>query len=506
MSLSRRQVLTGAAGFSLALPMLPSLLPRRAFASDPDAPQRFIAFGTEHGGIWQENLYPSESTLTESRSYVDWTIHRGDLNPTVRDGQTELSRVLRASSAVLTPSLVNKMNVLRGFDWPFYMGHHQGAHLGNPGRNSGNGSTAEYLQTVQRPTIDQVLAWSDRFYQDTSSIQERSLVIGRPWMSSGYSDPANQRGDIDALPAEFNSLSIFNRIFRDSGPASRKPVVDLVIEDYRRLRDSDRRLSSGDRRRLNEHMERLFELERRLNAERVCEDIPEPTENSLDVRRESGFSRSPDRQIHAWQLMNDVLVAALACDTSRIATCRLTETFHTYAGDWHQDVAHEADQNTDDQDNMVQGNQRFFEGVFVDLIAKLDAVTTSSGTLLDHTLVQWTHESGPTTHDCMEMPIITAGSAGGMLSTGNYADYRDRRSPARTPSGARRVTAYTGLMYNQWLGTVLQTMGLPREDFERDGWGGYGIVHIGDDSWYPGNGRYGSSVLAVMGDRLPFIA
>lgn len=50
MSFSRRQVLAGAAGFTLALPTLPSLLPRAARATDPDGPRRFVAFASGNGG------------------------------------------------------------------------------------------------------------------------------------------------------------------------------------------------------------------------------------------------------------------------------------------------------------------------------------------------------------------------------------------------------------------------------------------------------------------------
>ena len=64
-TIGRRQFLLGAGGFSLALPLLPSLHQRAARAGDyPYASNpRFVAFATSHGGIWGPNMYPGDETL-----------------------------------------------------------------------------------------------------------------------------------------------------------------------------------------------------------------------------------------------------------------------------------------------------------------------------------------------------------------------------------------------------------------------------------------------------------
>jgi hypothetical protein len=515
MRASRRQFLRGLAGFTLALPVLPSLLPREARASGT-VPRRFIAFGTEHGGVWQDHLYPNDATLTEERSYGGHTIRRGDLTHVVQDGRTVVSPVLSAPEGLLTAGLLERMNVLRGLDYPFYLGHHRGGHLGDVAENDGNGGDGRAVQSRPRPTIDQVLAWSDRFYPDTSTILERSLVLGGRNMSTGYANPAEGRGPLQQLPAEFDSRALFDRIFRQDAPSTREPVVDLVIDDYRRLRESDRRLGAADRRRLDEHMERLYELERKLWVSVSCGDLAPPG-SSRELRRESGYRQDPERQVRAWQLMNDVVVAAFVCDTCRVVSARANDTFDDYAGDWHQEIAHQANNQTwgnppsldgpHPHSFLARGHRTFFEGVLVDLAAKLNAVEMDDGsTLLDACLVQWTHESGPSTHNPLEMPVITFGRAGGGLSTGHYADYRNLSEPAMRPHENRLITAHTGLIYNQWLGTVLQIMGLPRESFEREGFGGYGVIHLSTAGWYAGHDRYGSDVLGVMGDRMPFVA
>ena len=72
---------------------------------------------------------------------------------------------------------------------------------------------------------------------------------------------------------------------------------------------------------------------------------------------------------------------------------------------------------------------------------------------------------------------MTAGSASGFLKTGNYIDYR-RTSGPRWDNGGRMQ--YPGLLYNQWLATALQAMGLPASEFERAGEHGYGSL-VRDD-------------------------
>lgn len=514
MSTNRRQFLRGVAGFTLAIPFLPSLLPRDARASEAE-PKRFIAIGTEHGGVWQPYVYPDSATLIDAQVYGGHTIRRGPLVRHTSGGRAWLSPMLSGPASQLTDSVVRQMNVMRGLDVPFYLAHHRGGHLGNYAENDGNGSDSSSIQADRRPTIDQILAWSPAFYGDLSTIIDRSLVLGGNGMSAGWSNPTQASGNVDNIPPEFDSRAIFDRYFSTDAPTTRAPVVDLVLADFRRLRQSDPRIGAEDRRRLDEHMERLLELERRLSIQSACQDLPAPAGSSRTVQQEPSFGIAPLRQIASYQLMNDVLVAALACDATRIVTLRANHTFSDYDGDWHQDIAHQAhntqwasppsQQGSPPQDTIAEAHQRFFEGVFLDLVAKLDGTPTISGTLLEACLVQWTHESGPVTHDPIEMPVITAGGASGELETGYYADYRDLNVPAHRLGPTLAVASHTGLIYNQWLGTVLQIMGLQPSTYERDGRGGYGLLLQSTEGWYAGYNKYPSDVFSVMGESLPWV-
>lgn len=503
--INRRMVLRGTAGFTLAIPFLHSLVGRRreAHAQGMSGPKYFVGMGTCDGGIWQRFMYPAESTLTASRdSAAGHEVRQGMLTLDVAGGRASLSPVLSASSSLLSPGLAAKLNVLRGLDVSFYMGHHGAGHLGNFGI-SDQGESLPYV-----PTIDQVLAHSDTFYPDTSGIMERSLVIGHDGMSW-----EQQSGGVTAISPNNDPSRLFQSIFRpDMGGdpvEARRPIVDRVIEDYRRLRDSNRRLSAADRVRLEEHLARLDELERKLNVDVVtpvsCGDVQEPAP--------AGDRRgNASEQVAYAQVFMDVIAAAFACDTCRIATfltgdANTEYSFSDYTGDWHGDVAHGAfdtsvsqDQRDAYEDLLVQAGQTFFEGVFLYLAAKLDSIDQGDGTsLLDRSLLQWTQEAGSETHTQIEMPVITAGSAGQVFTTGQYIDLRQRMGDGDNGSPD------PGMLYNQYLGNVLQAMGLEPSEYRIDDNGGYGRLHMGSESWYQGYNAYTGAAVSALDEMLPFL-
>jgi hypothetical protein len=510
--LSRRQLLRGVGGFTLALPFLPSLLrPGRASAAVPQT-RRFVQFCTQHGGIWGANMFPADATLTEQMAYAGRTVKRGALALQTSNGTASLSRVLSAPSATFTPSLAAKMNVIRGVDIPFYIAHHTGGHLGNFARNDGNGSDGQYMQQFPTPTIDQVMAWSNSFYADLSTVRERVLVVG-PRISYGWSNPQQRAGTVQEVAGSSDALELFKRIFvpNDDPNANLPPVVDRVLADYNRLRASNTRLSSDDRRRLDDHMQRLSELERRLKVHVSCTNVKPVTTDTISIEQRSSYSIDPAAQSQVYGALNDVIVAGILCDTSRIAVVNITDTFSSYSGDWHQEVAHHADFiDGQAQGTIADAHQATFEHAFLDLCAKLDVDDGSGRTYLDDTLVAWTQESGIFTHDGQGMPVITAGGAGGFLKTGNYVDYRN---PAIVldddgDKGPSDEKVYGGLLWHQWLGTALQAMGIAKTEYETNGLGGYpgttkfiGTFFKGESPSY----FYPDAVWNAASDVLPFL-
>ena len=136
MALTRRQLIH-ALGASTALPFLPSLLSSKAFGQAAPMPKFYVHFCTDHGAVWAKNMFPAADNPT-TQVYGGRTIRRQPLSLTVNSGTASLSPLLSGPSNVFTPQLASKMNVIQGIDWPLYVGHHTGGHMGNIARNDGN--------------------------------------------------------------------------------------------------------------------------------------------------------------------------------------------------------------------------------------------------------------------------------------------------------------------------------------------------------------------------------
>src|SRR4029077_19149011 len=97
---------------------------------------------------------------------------------------------------------------------PWDIGHHPGGHLGNFARNDGNGGDGQYMQAYATPTIDQLMAWSPRFYGDLATIRQRALVIG-PRISYNWSNPANPKalGAVQEVAGSTDAQALFKQIF-----------------------------------------------------------------------------------------------------------------------------------------------------------------------------------------------------------------------------------------------------------------------------------------------------
>ncbi len=505
--INRRLVLRGVGGATLGLPFLASVqTPKPAYGAGVafGRQPRFVAFTTEHGGIEGKNMYPDAATLTETTNVLPGhDAKSGVLKRKVDGAEASLSPVLRSSANALTDKIVSKMNVLRGLDIPFYIAHQTGGHLGNYARNDGNGGDGKLAQELPMPTIDQVMAWSPSFYKDLAGTKERSMITGtRGGFSYGWSNPSAKSGTIQEVRREEGSLGLFNKIFvaaSSPGVAPRKPIVDRVIENYRTLRNGNRRISALDKQRLDDHMTRLSELQRRLNVSRPasCNAVSKPTDDTGKV----GYSNAdPVKSKRKFPLYNDVIAAAFMCGTSRIAVVSASDTFSSYSGDWHQEVAHKhivASQ----QQILFEALKLTFEATLLDLALKLDVEEFPGATYLDNSLVQWTQECGQETHDASSIPVVTVGGAAGALKTGLFVDYRNLATAGRATPYPNKAKEYAGLTYNRWLATALQSMGVGRAEFERPGVAGYGNPLV--------TGYYKTSfvkgVLESAGDMLPVI-
>ncbi|MBK7864947.1 MAG: DUF1552 domain-containing protein [Archangiaceae bacterium] len=480
MSQTRRWFLRSAGAATLAIPALPSLLSsREAAAQTAVRPRCFIGIMGAYGGCWAERFFPPMSTGAVTQTYAGRTIRSQALAATVAGGQTRLSDVLQAGSGTLTPSLVGKMNLLQGIDLPFDVNHHSAATFGNyaqgdaaiAGGSTPTGISGQALVGHPRSTIDQVLAASPTFYGELGSVVRRSLYVST-FGSLSYGYPGGGEGKSlnsgEVLPST-SVAQAWDQLFAgfNATKPPRAPVVDLVLEDYRRLR-AHPRLSRLDRQRLDEHLTRIEEIQRRLQ-------VVAPAQCQVPARAASTPAVNADPASHAafYDAFRDVVVAALQCGLTRVVSYLFQGWDTTFDGlsqdPFHQLVSHRVDEQAA-QTAMCESRRLMFSKMIVPLAAALDATRDPDGSsLLDRTLLYFTQEHGTYGHCQQNIPVVTFGGAGGAVRTGLHVDYRDltRQLPQHYDESIVTGRPYVGLTYHQLLGSMLQWLGVPRTE-----WGG----------------------------------
>jgi Protein of unknown function (DUF1552) len=443
-------------------------------------------------------MFPEPASASSSMDLATGHAARsGRLVRKLQGNDAYLSNVMRAPADQLTDRIVSKMNVLWGVDFAFGGGHQTGGALGNyaatDGEKRGTGDA----------TIDQWIATSKEFYPTLDGVKLRSMigpnggdssaVNGHSWT---WSSPTTRSGAIQRTGYSGSPSELFNMLFAGQTPkpdpvVQRKPIVDRVIEDYRRLRSSNRRMNPEDRQRLNDHMDRMSEVQRLVNQNQVtttamCKDV-----------------KAPIMTMPTFRAFNDVYAAAFMCGASRVAVIGVHQgEYITYPGSWHQQTAHVWDQ-AEPQARLVESGRACFREVFLDLARKMDVEVAPGKTLLDNGLIQMINECGEETHSSNSIPIFTAGSAGGFLKTGMLCDYRNTspaaKSKFRGEFGA--ISGYPGISSNRWLGAILQSMGVPKTDYELNGNRGYGNAFIGQEY----AAAYLPTVTSQHGEVLPFL-
>ena len=464
-TMNRRHFLAGS-GFLLAAPTLGSLLPRTARAQVMRQ-KRFVLIASDHGGVFPENFFPelpSGAASTVLFPAVDrtpeHTVQWAPLTASFGGGNATLSNTLEAPTTVLNEALISKMNVIAGLDISTYLAHHRGL-LGN------FGAADEGINVPMMATIDQLMANSPGFNVQTTRQKSMHFALGYGSGSSLRQAFSADRVGNSLVPvqAERELDVLWERLFEGAAPPPRSQtlVVDRVLEHYQSLRNGAfgdaSRLSSADQQRLDTHMERLFELQRKLTVTVDCGQPGRPS---------GGFERQ--------QLADavEIYAIALACSACHIGVISLAAEQLSQDGgwnNWHEQIAHNGGgsrrgHNPNFQRINYRAQREVFEHGFLQLAQRLNVDQGDGTTVLDDSLVMWTMESGETTHGNVSTPVVTAGSAGGWFNTGRFLDYRNYANTFMV--NADHPARWPGTLYNRFLTNVLQSVGVTAEEWHAE--------------------------------------
>ncbi len=315
------------------------------------------------------------------------------------------------------------LNVLSGFDAKLggaaNIPHHTGVVATLCGVASG--IDHEYLAPTLDTTIAAALGKQTRF---------RSLEVS----ADGVRAHTYSRFSTSVInQSEVSPIALYQRLFGpdfadpngDPAPPDpriqlRRSVLSAVMDDTRRL---EAELGAHDKRRLDQYLTSVRELEQRLGfllggtpPLEACTKPEEPGRERL------GADLATADQNHA--LLTELLTMALACDQTRVINVlfssglsglRVAGTNSTHHELTHNEVI---DSELGYQPTVLPFLMASMEA-WSGFVQRLAAVREGDGTLLDNCLVMAHSETSfAQAHDIRGLPIMTAGSAGGALKTG----------------------------------------------------------------------------------------
>ncbi|MCW2349316.1 MULTISPECIES: DUF1552 domain-containing protein [unclassified Sphingobium] len=391
-SLSRRTVLRGA-GACLALPFLESMIPA-ASSGLPPARTRLGFFYVPHGAVMDR------------------------FRPATLGAGFELSPTLRPLAA-----FHDKINVISDLTLPLAYTQDASAAANHSSSSAVYLSGTAMTKNVNKlgMTADQVAA--KHLGQDTPlpslelGIEEPSAICGEGW-SCAYRDTISWQDANTPLPIQRNPQLLFERLFGAGGtPEERaaiwsesRSMLDTVTDQTRKL-SAD--LPAEDRRRLDQYLTDVREVERRLELTQAqtSHDIVVP---------EKPIGIPEDFETHI-KMMFDLQVLAWQTELTRISTLMLAveNSNRIYPGSGVMESFHPLSHHSNvpaNKDRLAQLNA-YHVSMFGYLLEKMASTPDGNGSLLDNSILMWgSGMSDSNVHNHGPLPIVVAGGGSGKIA------------------------------------------------------------------------------------------
>jgi hypothetical protein len=247
--------------------------------------------------------------------------------------------------------------------------------------------------------------------------------------SCAYSSSISWKTETTPLVKEVNPKLVFERLFTNGRPGEtaqararreiqNKSVLDFVLEDARNLQE---RLGGADRRKLEEYLTAVRELERRVMRAGEEADASLPP----GAARPRGIPRDYGEHL---RLMGDLLVLAFQIDVTRVSTFVFANegSNRSYAfvdvPEGHHDLSHHGGDAA--KHEKIARINRFHVAQLAYFLERLKSTRDGSGSLLDHCLVVYGSGIGDgNRHNHDDLPVLLAGRGGGSVATGRHIRY-----------------------------------------------------------------------------------
>lgn len=246
--------------------------------------------------------------------------------------------------------------------------------------------------------------------------------------SCAYSNSISWRTPSSPNPAEIRPRAVFERLFGagETDPREaryQKSVLDVVLADTQRLNNS---LGGADKRKLDEYLYSIRELEKRIQAAERGNAGPRPSMETPSSSIPTEFSE------HA-KIMFDLMTLAFQTDSTRVATVLLAleQSPRAYPEIGIPEAHHGLTHHQGDKERIEKVTQIncFHTKQLAYLLNKLKTTPDGDGTLMDHVMISYgSGLSDGNAHDHANLPLMLAGRGCGTLKPGRIVKH-----PVETP-------------------------------------------------------------------------
>ncbi len=463
--LNRRSVIRGAGSIAIALPWLEIMGSPKALAATTPA-NRFLTVFTPGGAM--------QSPQKGSQRY--WP------------GGTEAAPILSAILAPLAP-VQKQLLTIRGLRLACADSSEAPPHdAGSIGMFTGSGPARDPDGYSALPSIDQVIA--TRISKDKKA--KASLQMGIRWatgLAKGRLHPANAICFEDSataapIPPRIDPVSIYEDLFgrltppmnsaqpmaSDVALTRKKSILDFVDRKYVAL---SRKLGQGDRAKLEQHLEKIREVEKGLGLgavtggqcqapRRIDTKGYNPNEGLLAKDEDTGATSSTDGMIPmVGKYIMDMMVMAFACDITAVGLLQWadSEAQHTFPWldlpDHHHFYQHDGGYRPPELEKIGI----WYSKQHAYLLQEMAKVDMGGHSLLDESVVLFGSELGwPESHAQDNVPVMLAGGGSG-LRTGRHLDFRANKNAGDDK----------GIPHNNLLVSLLNLFGDPRTTYQQKG-------------------------------------
>lgn len=440
--ISRRDVLRGM-GVTVALPFLEAMVPARGWAQAARRPIRLAAIEMVHGSAGATKFGAEKNMWSPAQVGRAFDLSPSSLSPLEpwREHITIVSNTDVRNAEAFTPPEIG------------------GDHF----RSSAVFLTQMHPKQTQGSdvrvgtSLDQYYA--QRFGQETP-IPSVQLCIENVDQAGGcsygyscvYTDSISWASPTDPLPMVRDPRTVFDMLFgvgatpeeRAARRAEDRSILDWIVEDMTRLRNT---LGPSDRARLNDYLEDIREIERRIQR--------------IEAQNSSGEPRElpgapvgvPDSFAEHVTLMFDLQAVAFASDITRVFAFKLGRdaSNRVYPESGVTTGFHSASHHGEREDRIEAFARinRFHISLLPHFFEKLQRIEDGDGTLLDNTLILYGSPMGNSNvHNHKRCPLFFAGHAGGRLKGGLHI---------RAADGTPMANAMLAAM--QMLGLEMESFG-----------------------------------------------